>query len=178
MTNLERIKCDIQNLSTKEFNDLVIRLNDLYRFGFPCQGKLLCDKNISCERCFCDWLDAPASGKLAYYVRDPQEFSGLVTFANSPKEAISIALTHEMFDCACEEDLESRRFTKGDNLYKGQDFLDLDDPKTKVFLVKECGFHCEYVEPEWCENCEAKDVCEDYQEYIDSAEEDADEDKI
>lgn len=99
----------------------------------------------------------------AWIVGEKDEFCRTVVFAESRGKARALALST---DC-CEDTeftrIEVRRFPEADSQYKGRSEMDWNDPKDRVFLVKEGGFQCEYVEPYLCENCSASDYCEEYQ---------------
>lgn len=171
MTNLGRIKDSIQQLPAHEFREMMLNVADgSYKFGFRCCGKLLCNRDVSCEQCFCDWLNADSHVKFAYIVQVKDEFTSSVVFADSYDEAVKLALDLEVFDCYCEDDLKIRRLPKADVAYKNRDFMDFEDPADRLFLVKECGFYCEYVEPDICKICESREFCSNYEDYLESLE--------
>ena len=103
----------------------------------------------------------------AWIVGRKEEFYSTVVFAETRGKARALAL-HT--DC-CEDsdfcDIEVRRYKKADGCYKeGKKEMDWWDDKDRTFLVKECGFRCEYVEEWVCDKCPAKEYCELYQDYI------------
>ena len=103
----------------------------------------------------------------AWIITTKCEFNVLVIFAETRGKARYIALhTDEFEDCEfC--DIEVRREPSIDKYYKeGEVIMDWENPKDRIALVKECGFHCEYVELCECEICPAKNYCDVYQDYL------------
>ena len=71
---------------------------------------------------------------------------------------------------ACEDcdfcDIEVSRKPQMDKYYtNGKVEMDWYNAKDRIALVKECGFECDrdYVEPEDCEVCPAKEYCDYYE---------------
>ena len=90
-----------------------------------------------------------------------------VVFAETRGQAKSLATHTDAVDYADFVDIEAHRLPKVDKYYiEGKWRLDWSDPQDRIILVDECGFRCEYVEPYMCKDCSAKDICEDYQEYL------------
>lgn len=104
----------------------------------------------------------------AWLVKDKDEFCATVVFAETRGKARSIAMRTE----ACEDvdfcDIEARREPQMDKYYKeGKKEMDWFDDNDRLALVKECGFYCEEIEEDRCEDCPAKEYCEEYSVYID-----------
>lgn len=107
----------------------------------------------------------------AWIVREKDEFASTVVFAETCSKAKSAAMKT---DC-CEDvpyiNIEARRCPKADSQYtEGKTEMNWNDPKDRLFLVKELGFYCEYVEPYCCEKCSAKECCDPYQDMLEECE--------
>lgn len=102
----------------------------------------------------------------AWIVREKDEFCCTVVFAESRGKARAAALSTDCCEDVYFTDIEVRRFPIADSQYKGRLEMDWNDPKDRLFLVKEAGFQCEYVEPYCCEVCSAKDYCYLYQDSL------------
>lgn len=100
----------------------------------------------------------------AWLVKEKGEFTATVVFAKNRNEAKSIALTTEACEGAEYIDIEARRLPEADLQYNGRDVMDWCDPDDRLFLVKKCGWTCEEMDGDRCEDCSAKEFCEDYQE--------------
>lgn len=101
----------------------------------------------------------------AWLVREKDEFTAAVVFAETRGKAKALALHTE----ACEDSdfmsIEVRRAKKADKYYKpGKQELDWFNTEDRIALVKDCGFtcipdaHC----AETCDVCPAKEFCDDY----------------
>lgn len=108
----------------------------------------------------------------AWIVREKDEFFCTVVFAETSGKARAAALATDCCESADFTDIEVRRFPKADSQYKGRAEMDWNDSKDRLFLVKEAGFRCEYVEADCCELCSAKEYCEEYQEQLEYFKED------
>lgn len=104
----------------------------------------------------------------AWIVKEKDEFSATVVFAETRGKARSLA----RYTDACEDadfcDIEVRREPSMDKYYKeGKTEIDWDNPKDRIALVKECGFHCDYYYVDWddCEDCPAKEYCDVYKDH-------------
>ncbi len=112
----------------------------------------------------------------AWLVRVRDENWCTVVFAESRGKARAAALSTDCCEDADFTDIEARRLPIADSQYNGRTEMDWDDPKDRLFLVKEAGFYCEYVEPYNCEKCSAKEYCDLYQDSLEELrEEEADE---
>ncbi len=107
----------------------------------------------------------------AWLVRIKDEFCATVVFAETRGKAKSLA----MLTTACEDagfcDIEVKREPQMDKYYvEGKKEMDWFDPKDRIALVKECGFHCdiEYWERKDCVECPAKEYCGYYQDSLES----------
>ncbi len=88
------------------------------------------------------------------------DFFATVVFAENRNKAKQIAMS----TVACEDvpyiNIEACRLPIADSQYKeGKDEMDWNDPDDRIFLVKNCDFHCEYIKPYECSKCSAKDYC-------------------
>lgn len=108
----------------------------------------------------------------AWLVRDKHEsYGAAVVFAETRGKARSLALAT---DCCSEThflDVEVRRKPSADKYYKkGKLYLDWENPKDRIALVKDCGFVCDYEYLEWedCEDCSAKKYCDRYKDHKES----------
>lgn len=105
----------------------------------------------------------------AWLVREKDEFSATVVFAETRSKAKALALSTD----ACEDvdfiRIEATRMREADKYYKeGKTELDWNDPADRIVLVKECGFRCDWdcFDPEDCAVCSAKECCDFYQDHI------------
>lgn len=107
----------------------------------------------------------------AWIVGKKEEFGSTVVFAETRGKARALALHTDCCEDADFCDIEVRRLPKADKLYKeGKKEMDWYDDKDRIFLVKECGFTCEYVELYHCDVCPAKEYCDTYLDYIEESE--------
>ena len=103
----------------------------------------------------------------AWLVSRNDEWCSTVVFAETRGKAKSYVLGTENFEDVDYCELEVCRVKKMDKYYvEGKNEMDWFNSKDRIALVSECGFQCEYVEPYMCQDCPAKDICEDYQEYL------------
>lgn len=103
----------------------------------------------------------------AWMVRVKDEFGAEVVFAETRGKARSLALRTDCCEDACFTDIEVSRMKRADKYYKdGKWHLDWDNPKDRIVLVNECGFRCEFIEPYYCEECSAREYCEDYEHHL------------
>lgn len=105
----------------------------------------------------------------AWLVREKGEFIATVVFAETRGKAKVVAMRTE----ACEDvdfcNIEVRRQPQMDKYYvEGKTEMDWFNPNDRIALVKECGFYCEDIGLKWCEECPAKEYCEDYQDLVGS----------
>lgn len=103
----------------------------------------------------------------AWLVKDKDEFSATVVFAETRGKARALAMHTEVCEDVDFCNIQVKRKPQMDKYYtEGKKEMDWFDSKDRIALVSECGFQCEYVEPYMCQDCPAKDICEDYQEYL------------
>ena len=103
----------------------------------------------------------------AWLVSTEYDFYALVIFAETRGKARYIALHTDEFEDNKFCDIEARRVPHMDKYYKeGKRFMDWENPKERIALVKELSFHCEYIELYECETCPAKKYCDTYKELI------------
>ncbi|MBQ7912958.1 MAG: hypothetical protein IJ308_04325 [Clostridia bacterium] len=103
----------------------------------------------------------------AWIAREKDGFSAAVVFAETRGKARALARNTD----ACEDcdwcDIEVYRLPKIDKYYKeGKKEMDWCDPKDRIILVKECGFRCEIINDDECEECAAKEYCDLYKDYV------------
>lgn len=109
----------------------------------------------------------------AWLVREKDEFCCIIVFAPTRGKAKTAAINEDVFDDAEYIFLEATRYPKADSMYNGSTepyALRWEDQDDRLFLVKECGWQCEEMELEHCENCKAKDYCGEYQQWLDDNE--------
>ena len=103
----------------------------------------------------------------AWRVREKDQFYVTVIFAETRGKARARALHTDCCEDATFCDIEVYREPNIDKYYTDGKFeMDWENPQDRIALVKECGFYCEYMED--CENCSAKEFCEQYQDYLES----------
>lgn len=99
----------------------------------------------------------------AWLVREKDEFSATVVFAETRGKAKSIAMCTNACEYADFCNIEVRRVPQIDKYYKdGKTEMDWFDDNDRLALVKECGFYCEYIEEDMCKDCPAKNYCDVY----------------
>ena len=88
------------------------------------------------------------------------EYYCAVVFAETRNKAKVYAQGCDGFEDCEYIDIEARRLPIADKLYKeGKTEVDWNDPDDRIFLVKECGFYCEWHDEKWCNGCSAKEYC-------------------
>jgi hypothetical protein len=107
----------------------------------------------------------------AWIANEQNEFYCVVIFAETREKARYKALQYtECFEDAGYKDIRCTRIPVADKMYNGRDYMDWCDPDDRLFLVKECGFECDYVFDgmgiEGCEKCSAKEFCDIYKNFI------------
>lgn len=104
----------------------------------------------------------------AWLVSEKGEFYSTVVFAETRGKAMHIAkLYSDGFEDTKFCDIQATRLPEVDKYYKkGMKILDWDDPQDRIILVKKCGFRCECVELDFCEECSAQEYCCEYEEFI------------
>lgn len=103
----------------------------------------------------------------AWLVRDKDELAATVVFAETRGKARALA----RYTDACEDvdfcDIEVRRKPNLDKYYKeGKKEMDWYNDADRLALVKECGFYCEDMDIEDCEDCPAKEYCGHYKDEL------------
>lgn len=88
------------------------------------------------------------------------EGAATIVFAETAGKAKALAL----HTAACEDsnftDISVSRLPKADKMYKlGKREMDWNDPKDRLFMVKECGFYCFDKDEKLCRECNAKKYC-------------------
>lgn len=105
----------------------------------------------------------------AWLVREKDQFCATVVFAETRGKARSMALATDCCEDAKFTDIEVHRQPQIDKYYKdGKYEMNWNNPNDRLVLVKECGFYCSDDYRDDCENCSAKEYCEDYQHYLES----------
>lgn len=105
----------------------------------------------------------------AWLVRDKDNFSATVVFAETRGKARALARCTE----ACEDvdfiDIEVRRRPQLDKYYtEGKKEMDWYNSKDRIALVREANFVCdyEYWEREDCDTCPANKYCDRYRDCL------------
>lgn len=91
-----------------------------------------------------------------------------VVFAETRGKARSLAMSIDGCSEAQFTDIEVYRKPQMDKYYKeGRRYMDWDNPKDRLALVKDCSFVCDpdYIEYEDCEECSAKEYCDQYKDH-------------
>jgi len=106
----------------------------------------------------------------AWLVREKDEFCAEVVFAETRGKAKYLALHTDCCENADFTDIEVHRMKSADKYYKeGKWHLEWEHPQDRIALVKDCGFVCDrdYLEREDCDNCPAKEYCDQYTDLVD-----------
>ena len=103
----------------------------------------------------------------AWLVREKDGEYATVVFAETRGKARAEAQATD----ACEDahfcDIEVTRKPNMDKYYKdGKREMDWYNDAERLALVKECGFYCVDMFIEECEDCPAKEYCDNYQDYL------------
>lgn len=109
----------------------------------------------------------------AWLVREKDEQCCSVVFAETRGKARALARRTD----ACEDadfcNIEVHRMPEADKCYKdGKWEMDWDNPEDRLVLVRDCGFTCDYdaFGLGYCEECRAREFCDQYQDYIQESE--------
>ena len=103
----------------------------------------------------------------AYYATGKGCDDATVVFAESSGKAKAIAMSTECCDGLDFVAIEVRRLPHMDKYYKpGKTEMDWYDPEDRIALVMEAGFHCHYIELPECEQCSAREYCDEWEEYL------------
>lgn len=103
----------------------------------------------------------------AWLVRERDGEYATIVFAETRGKARANAMATD----ACEDahfcDIEVTRKPNFDKYYKdGKREMEWYDDADRLALVKEGGFYCVDMFIEECENCPAKEYCDQYQDYL------------
>ena len=116
----------------------------------------------------------------AYIIHDRDyvaEYS-LIVFAESRGKAISYALGTDEFPYGDYDftQLSARRAKWADKYYHGSREMDWYNPEERLAMVRDGGYVCDddSFDPDDCERCSAKDICEKYEDYMDECAEEQD----
>lgn len=104
----------------------------------------------------------------AWLVREKDALCATVVFAETRGRARSLAMSTEACEDAVFIDIEVRRIPQMDKYYtNGKRELDWLNPNDRIALVKD-WFGCdrEYWEHEDCDNCPAKEYCDQYADLV------------
>lgn len=110
----------------------------------------------------------------AWIVKERDEFSAAVVFAETRGKARALAQFTECCEDVRFTDIEVRRMPQADKYHKdGKMQLDWCDPRDRLILVKECGFVCNYdwLDYDECPTCSAREYCDQYKDHIAEMEE-------
>lgn len=95
------------------------------------------------------------------------ELGSIVVFAETRGKAIGIAVNHELFEDYCDwREVRCRRCKELDGCYRGKAAMDWNDDLDRFDMVSKAGFWCTEVDREECGRCYARDVCENYRDYL------------
>lgn len=98
----------------------------------------------------------------AWLVREKDEVSATVVFAETRGKARALAMCTETCEDVAFCDIEVRRKPQLDKYYRdGKKEMDWFDNKDRIALVKECNFYCVDVDIDNCEDCPAKKYCDE-----------------
>ncbi len=106
----------------------------------------------------------------AWLVREKDEFCATVVFAETRGKARALAMHTEACEDAEFVNIEVSRQPQMDKYYiEGKKEMDWFNSKDRIALVKDCGFVCDrdYWEREDCDNCPAKEDCDQYADIAD-----------
>lgn len=106
----------------------------------------------------------------AWKVYDKYEpcYNGVV-FAETRGKAKSLA---QYLDVCMDSDYCDIRATRAPEIGKywkeHKREMDWENPQDRYALVKELGFQCgeDFFEPNWCKECSAKEICDQYKDYL------------
>ena len=105
----------------------------------------------------------------AWRVNVKDEFCVEVVFAETRGKAKTLALSTDTCEDAHFTEIEACRLPQLDKYYKeGKWHFDWENPKDRIVLVKECGFHCDsdYFDLEDCDLCSAREYCSLFKDKI------------
>lgn len=99
----------------------------------------------------------------AYQLNTKYDFCSVVVFAETRNKAKTMGVGLDLLDYPAYIEIEARRLPQADKMYKNRSYMEWDDEQDRLFLVKECGWHCDpeyryYANP--CEECIAKKYCD------------------
>ena len=103
----------------------------------------------------------------AWLVREKDEFSATVVFAETRGKAKVLAMHTDACEDAAFCDIEVLRMKELDKYYKdGKRELDWENPADRIALVKDGGFVCDPDYYDWadCAACTAKEYCDYYKD--------------
>lgn len=109
------------------------------------------------------------------YEKGREENGSIVVFAETASKARANALHFYWRNSDGEvEYMEIRvnRYKVADALYNGCGYMDFDDPIDRRKLC-ELGWQCseDYFDPDYCEECSGKDICDRYNKWLKDVEE-------
>lgn len=107
----------------------------------------------------------------AWLVKEKDEFSATVVFAENRNKAKQIAMSTDACDGVEYINIEARRLLIADSQYiEGKTEMDWNDPDDRLFLIKECGFYCAYDNRDNCDECLGKHYCKMCQDELEALE--------
>jgi hypothetical protein len=99
----------------------------------------------------------------AWKVGIKDELCSTIVFAETAGKAKSLALSTDLCEDAEFIEIYCHRKPEADKAYKeGKRELDWYNDEDMLFMVKELGYRC--LDPFECEECIAKDFCEEWEE--------------
>lgn len=95
--------------------------------------------------------------------KDYQDYGTLIVFAETRAKAIYAALSWtDTFDGCVWIDMSACRFPEYDQYYSGKMFVDWDNMDDRIRLVRDFGWNCGEAIEWFCQECPAKEWCEEY----------------
>lgn len=103
----------------------------------------------------------------AWKVRDPNEWTATIVFAETAGKARALAMHTETCEDMVFCEIEVHREKAADKYYTpGKAEMDWWNPADRLAMVKDMGFTCEYKEPDECACCPATEFCSKFNEEV------------
>lgn len=91
------------------------------------------------------------------------ELGTMIVFAETRSKAMYIALQDDIFEDYTWTEIYAKRFKEYDQFYDGKSRVDFwNDDEHRIRLVRDFGWSCIEVFDDLCEECPAKQWCEEY----------------
>lgn len=105
----------------------------------------------------------------AWKVSLKHEFYAEVVFAETRGKAKSLAMACDGFEDAKFTEIDVNREPQIDKYFKeGKRKMDWENPKDRIALVRELGFHCDrdYFDMVDCDACSAREYCDLFKDKV------------